>query len=195
MPSRQKLQAIVVLGLANSRMKDFYDLLALSRLFDFEGSVVHDAIIATFERRVTDLPKELPIGLTAEFGNDPAKTSQWNAFVNREPLLMNPGDLIAAIKDIAAFVGPPLKAASDGVAFALHNGRQVKWLVDHQTRSSRARAEVFQQRPSLTAAARGRFPWLAGGQQCCHQPNRAVSRQHKLLKSLVSGAGIEPATI
>ena len=39
------------------------------------------------------------------------------AFVNREPLLMNPGDLIAAIKDIAAFVGPPLKAASDGVAF------------------------------------------------------------------------------
>ncbi|CDX38151.1 hypothetical protein MPLDJ20_220072 [Mesorhizobium plurifarium] len=54
----QKLQAIVLLGQANSRMKDFYDLLALSRLFAFEGGSLIQAIRATFERRDTLLPTE-----------------------------------------------------------------------------------------------------------------------------------------
>ncbi|WP_292452245.1 nucleotidyl transferase AbiEii/AbiGii toxin family protein [Mesorhizobium sp.] len=60
----EKLQAIVVLGQANSRMKDFYDLLALSRLFAFEGGSLVQAIRATFERRDTLLPTETPFSIS-----------------------------------------------------------------------------------------------------------------------------------
>ena len=52
----EKFEAIVVLDLANSRMKDFYDLLAMSRLFEFEGANLAAAIRATFARRVTAVP-------------------------------------------------------------------------------------------------------------------------------------------
>ncbi|AZO32382.1 nucleotidyl transferase AbiEii/AbiGii toxin family protein [Mesorhizobium sp. M1B.F.Ca.ET.045.04.1.1] len=60
----EKLQAIVVLGQANSRMKDFYDLLALSRLFAFECGSLVQAIRATFERRDTLLPTENPFSIS-----------------------------------------------------------------------------------------------------------------------------------
>lgn len=114
----EKLEAICALGVANSRMKDFYDLVALARLFEFDGAIVRDAFIATFQRRGTDLPDGAPAGLTPEFANDPQKTALWQAFVGREPLLLNPGDLVAAIEDITRFVMPPLNAARAGDAFA-----------------------------------------------------------------------------
>lgn len=114
----EKLEAIVTLGVANSRMKDFYDLVALARLFKFDGAIVRDAIIATFQRRGTDLPKDIPLGLSPEFANDPQKIALWQAFVGREPLLLNPGDLVAAIEDIAGFVMQPLTAAREDAAFA-----------------------------------------------------------------------------
>ncbi|MDX8503249.1 nucleotidyl transferase AbiEii/AbiGii toxin family protein [Mesorhizobium sp. VK4C] len=69
----EKLQAIVVLGQANSRTKDFYDLLALSRLFAFEGGSLVQAIRATFERRDTLLPTETPLGLSTAFAEDSEK--------------------------------------------------------------------------------------------------------------------------
>lgn len=114
----EKLQALVTLGVANSRMKDFYDLVALARLFDFDGTIVCDAITATFQRRGTELPDAVPVGLTPEFANDLNKIAQWQAFIGREPLLLNPGDLFAAIEDIATFVLPPLVAAQTGKPFA-----------------------------------------------------------------------------
>lgn len=114
----EKLEAIVCLGVANSRMKDFYDLVALARLFEFDGAIVRDAISATFRRRGTALPDAVPAGLTAQFANDPRKIAQWQAFIGRESLLLNPGDLVAAIEDISGLVMPPLKAASTGSDFA-----------------------------------------------------------------------------
>ena len=108
----EKLQAIVALGVINTRMKDYYDLVALARLFEFDGEIVRTAITATFARRCTPLPAETPIGLTDAFANDPQKIALWQAFIGREPLLLNPGDLVAAIEDITAFVLLPLKAAA-----------------------------------------------------------------------------------
>ncbi|MDX2289780.1 MAG: nucleotidyl transferase AbiEii/AbiGii toxin family protein [Hyphomicrobiaceae bacterium] len=116
----EKLQAIVVLGAVNTRIKDYYDLLALARLFEFDGATVRDALVATFERRGTPLPVEVPIGLSPEFAHDPQKARLWEAFIDREALLLEPGDLTAAIEDIAAFVMPPLAAAQSGGAFAKH---------------------------------------------------------------------------
>lgn len=113
----EKLHAIVTLGAVNTRIKDYYDLLALTRLFEFDGTVVRDAIIATFERRGTPLPAATPVGLTGAFADDPQKVRLWDAFTKREALLLEPGDLGGAVEDIAALLLPPLVAANAGTPF------------------------------------------------------------------------------
>lgn len=113
----EKLQAIVALGQANSRMKDFYDLLALSQLFAFEGRLLAQAMRATFERRSTPLPAETPLGLSTTFAEDSEKARQWSAFVGREPLLLRPTNFSAAIIGIAEFALPPLRASASGAGF------------------------------------------------------------------------------
>jgi len=70
----EKLQAIVVLGIANSRMKDFYDLYVLARDFAFDGATLTAAIKATFKRRKTEIPNGTPLALTEEFGRDDLKS-------------------------------------------------------------------------------------------------------------------------
>ena len=55
---------MVRLGMANSRMKDFYDVWLMSRLFEFEGQTLCDAILNTFRRRSTLLPSGLPTAFT-----------------------------------------------------------------------------------------------------------------------------------
>jgi hypothetical protein len=107
----EKLEAIVDLGEANTRMKDFYDLIALARLFAFDGEVLKAAVAATFERRNTEIPGARPAGLRAEFAASKEKSAQWRAFVSREALLLPVGELAAAIEEIAAFAMPVALAA------------------------------------------------------------------------------------
>ena len=71
----EKFQMLVALGLANSRMKDFYDLWLLARSFEFNGQGLCDAIQATFRRRRTQVPGEPPVVLTALLAGDAAKSS------------------------------------------------------------------------------------------------------------------------
>jgi hypothetical protein len=82
----EKFQAMVVLGIANSRMKDFFDLWTLARNFAFDGATLGRAIRAPFHRRKTALPAEPPLALTEEFGTDTAKVRQWEAFVRKSKL-------------------------------------------------------------------------------------------------------------
>jgi predicted nucleotidyltransferase component of viral defense system len=62
----EKFEALVKLGIANSRMKDFYDLWVMARDFEFEGALLSQAIKATFERRGTALPTDVPLALSDE---------------------------------------------------------------------------------------------------------------------------------
>ncbi len=115
----EKLHALVELGLANSRMKDFYDLWFLSTEYAFDGQVLVDAVRATFERRQTELPKAIPTGLTDEFATDDTKVAQWAAFVRRARLQKEApplGRLIAALRD---FVLPVLRAGNGPDSFTL----------------------------------------------------------------------------
>jgi predicted nucleotidyltransferase component of viral defense system len=107
----EKLEAMVRLGLANSRMKDFYDLVLLSRMFEFDGALLVRAIRATFERRGTPLPAGLPSALTPAFAGDPAKAAQWGAFM-RKAGGADLGDLPAVAAEIARFAQRPLAAAA-----------------------------------------------------------------------------------
>jgi predicted nucleotidyltransferase component of viral defense system len=72
----EKFQAMVNLGMANSRMKDFFDVWSLARTFAFDGQPLSAAIAATFQRRKTDLPAEMPLALSEEFADDRTKQTQ-----------------------------------------------------------------------------------------------------------------------
>jgi len=76
----EKFHAMVVLGLANSRMKDYYDVWMLTSAFDIEHERLRRAIVATFARRSTVIPAEVPDGLSDAFATDPGKQRQWDAF-------------------------------------------------------------------------------------------------------------------
>ena len=106
----EKLEAMVQLGMANSRMKDFYDLAVLARDFDFEGELLARAIRATFERRKTPLPAATPVALTEAFAEDAAKKTQWSGFV-RKSGVDDAGTLAETIAAVKAFVEAPLAAA------------------------------------------------------------------------------------
>jgi hypothetical protein len=96
----EKFQAMVALGITNSRMKDFFDLWVLAHDFSFEGPTLCRAIRATFHRRQTALPAETPLALTAEFGADPAKVKQWQAFLKKGKL-----DLAGvALEEVCSFL-------------------------------------------------------------------------------------------
>lgn len=73
----EKLEAMVSLGMANSRMKDYFDLRALAREGALATRVLGEAIVATFARRHTTLPESVPIGLSDEFARDAMKSTQW----------------------------------------------------------------------------------------------------------------------
>lgn len=105
----EKFQAMVALGRANSRMKDFYDIWLLATSFQFENDRLARAIKATFERRETTIPDQLPDALTRDFGEDPAKIQQWEAF--KRDLGADPGSLIDVCATLAAFLGPQAEAA------------------------------------------------------------------------------------
>ena len=100
----EKFQAMVMLGRANSRMKDFYDIWILSRSFDFTDERLSRAIAATFERRQTPIPTERPDALTDAFARDEQKRRQWHAFVRG--VANNPGDLADVIAELTTFLMP-----------------------------------------------------------------------------------------
>jgi predicted nucleotidyltransferase component of viral defense system len=76
----EKLHAMVVLGMANSRMKDYYDVWMLTGAFELEAERLRRAIVATFARRSTPLPAGVPDGLSDAFAAEPGKQRQWDAF-------------------------------------------------------------------------------------------------------------------
>lgn len=108
----EKLEAIVSLGMANSRMKDYFDLRALASEGVLDARSLAEAIAATFGRRGTTLPDELPLGLTDEFAQDAAKRSQWRAFLGKSRL--DAPALDTVVREVRDFVAEPLRLARKG---------------------------------------------------------------------------------
>lgn len=102
----EKVEAMVKLGLANSRMKDFYDVWLLSKLFTFDGQLLALAFKNTFERRSTTLPLTMPTALSPAFSEDSQKLVQWNAFIRKAKSKIDVPELSVVAKEIAAFVMP-----------------------------------------------------------------------------------------
>jgi predicted nucleotidyltransferase component of viral defense system len=100
----EKFQAMVALGRANSRMKDFYDVWLLSRTYEFEGDALARAIAATFARRKTPVPVDPPYALTPTFADDRAKQQQWTSFA--DAIGAELPALAEIVEDLAAFLMP-----------------------------------------------------------------------------------------
>ena len=113
----EKLEAIVELGMLNTRFKDYFDLRYLAHKFSFEGALLSKAIAGTFERRGTSFPDGLPVGLTPTFGNDAAKIRGWEAFWRKTGPKTEAPALEAVIQLLVEFLGPPLGAAAKGQPF------------------------------------------------------------------------------
>lgn len=114
----EKLEAMVVHGIANSRMKDFYDLWTLAREFIFEGAVLCAAIGATFAGRGAAISAE-PVGLTAEFHEDRVKQRQWAAFLRKGRLEREGLGLTEVVRELRRFLLPPLQALAEGTPFEM----------------------------------------------------------------------------
>lgn len=119
----EKLEAIVLLGETNSRMKDFYDLWFLSREFEFDGNTLVAAICATFARRKTKLPESTQPALGSEFAN--IKSVQWSAFLRKSNLQKL--EMLAVIEAICEFADTPLACALRSESFPKHWIPGVGW--------------------------------------------------------------------
>lgn len=113
----EKFQAMTALGMVNSRMKDFFDIWAISTTFAFEGMVLAQAIQATFDRRDTPVPTEPPLALTPQFAE--AKRTQWTAFLRRTEISLAPESFPEIQARITALMMPPAMAVASGQAFEL----------------------------------------------------------------------------
>jgi hypothetical protein len=105
----EKFQAMVALGLANSRLKDFYHVWVLARAYKFEGDALPRAIKATFARRKTEIPAARPDGLTKAFTEDAGKKDQWAAFTKQ--VAVDPGSLTEVADTLVAFLMPRAEKA------------------------------------------------------------------------------------
>jgi hypothetical protein len=110
---------MVDLGMTNTRMKDFFDLLVLSQQFAFDGALLCRAIWATFERRRTALPTEPPRALTAEFYEDDGKRKQWHAFLRKNKLEAAGADLGQVAATLSEFLLWPAQAGAAGQMFTM----------------------------------------------------------------------------
>ena len=104
----EKLEAMVVLGDRNSRIKNFFDLLHLASHFESDRATLSEAIRRTFDRRHTPIPEDEPLGLTAAYWENPSRPAQVRAFARRAGLTLaaDPGAEFAHA--LAAFLSPVL---------------------------------------------------------------------------------------
>jgi len=112
----EKLEALTSLGIANSRMKDFFDLWVLASQADFDGATLVRAIRATFERRGTPFPASVPFGLSEDFSTDVQKQIQWRAFLKKNALESIALDTV--LSRLRVFLELPLDAARSGGAWS-----------------------------------------------------------------------------
>lgn len=100
----EKFQAVVALGLANGRIKDFYDLWAIPKAMPVAEQELAAAIAATFERRATPIPIECPAGLSAAMAEDAAAQQRWRAYM--ESLELPVPEFAGVLDDIWALLAP-----------------------------------------------------------------------------------------
>ena len=119
----EKFQAMVVLGLVNSRMKDFYDIGVIAHTMRLDGDLLLQAVKATFERRKTPILTKSLYLFEDNFSQDKNKKTQWRAFKNKNNLDIEI-DFSAAVAEVQCLIDPVYQAIVEQLVFKL------QWLPD-----------------------------------------------------------------
>jgi hypothetical protein len=125
----EKFHAMVYLGEINSRMKDFYDIWFLATRFAFDGSLLARAVRETFQHQHTAIPL-LPVAFGDAFARDREKQTQWSTFIRRRQVEDAPAALSEAIRVIAAFLQPVIRALIEERPFRQHWPPGGPWVDD-----------------------------------------------------------------
>lgn len=119
----EKFEAMVKLGIGNSRMKDFWDVQFLIKNFPFDGELLQKAIRATFANRQTVVPETLPIALTDKFTQNSDVIADWKAFIKRGKITSDT-DFEVLIENLREFFMPIIEAEANRADF------DKKWTVN-----------------------------------------------------------------
>lgn len=106
----EKFEAMVKLGLLNSRMKDFYDIWLMMRQFDFNGLQLTEALKKTFERRKTPLPQNTPLFAEEIYDEKSDRQTLWRAFLKKGEIKHAPEKLSTTAREIEKFLVRPIDA-------------------------------------------------------------------------------------
>jgi predicted nucleotidyltransferase component of viral defense system len=112
----EKFQAMVKLGILNSRMKDFYDIWILSRTSDFEGNILAEAVAKTFEKRNTPVTLDAAL-FNPSFGKDGDKNVQWRGFISKTKLINSPESFEEVMTAVKLFLEPLAASIAERRAF------------------------------------------------------------------------------
>ncbi|MGV7120442.1 nucleotidyl transferase AbiEii/AbiGii toxin family protein [Sphingopyxis sp. 550A] len=119
----EKFDAMVRFDAATSRLKDHYDIWAISETFPFDLQMLVEAVRLTLDGRERPFPTDWPAGLTPGFAERPDKLVQWRAFLNRSAPTLEPPPFPELIGRLRTFLGPTLNALSDYEAT-----RSLRWI-------------------------------------------------------------------
>ena len=108
----EKFQAMVMLGLANSRMKDFYDIRIIASTMALDGDLLAQAIQATFERRKTAISQESLTLFSDDFAQDKGKQKQWQAFLGKNSI-EDVSSFVEVMQDLQPFLEQVYQAIAD----------------------------------------------------------------------------------
>jgi hypothetical protein len=112
----EKFQAMVKLGVLNSRMKDFYDIWILSRTSDFKGNILAEAVAKTFEKRNTPVTLDAAL-FNPSFGKDGDKNVQWRGFIRKTKLINAPDSFEEVMTAVKLFLEPLAASIAERRAF------------------------------------------------------------------------------
>ena len=113
----EKFEAMIKLGLLNSRMKDFYDIWLMTRQFEFKGANIAIAIKKTFNNRKTDIPKKKPLFADEIYDEKSDRQMLWSAFLKKGDMQHTPKTLSETAKTIERFLLEPILSLNGNVAF------------------------------------------------------------------------------
>jgi len=117
----EKFESMVQLGVGNSRMKDFYDVWALSETFAIDGPELQEAVARCFDRRGTPWSAETPEALTPAFYSNPRLQDYWTAYGHQGGLLHLPPSAFEEIGNrIQSFLGPVRDSILARESFDMH---------------------------------------------------------------------------
>jgi len=113
----EKFEAMVKLGILNSRMKDFYDIWLVMRQFDFDGVQLLEALKRTFKNRKTSLPQRSPLFAEEIYDEKSDRQTLWKAFLKKGDVKHVPEKLNTIAREIEKFLVKPLVAINKGIGF------------------------------------------------------------------------------